>query len=108
MPMGVTEVHSFTPDIYIAPLQETYSEALSVQLQSKRNDPFDPGMHHDSKSNARVTQVVTYYSNTVGLGINRIFRIFQRNYQLNQVCTSWITLLINIYMLEINGKLQHV
>ena len=25
------------PDIYIAPLQETYSEALSVQLRSKRN-----------------------------------------------------------------------
>ena len=29
--------HSFIPDIYIAPLQETYSEALSVQLRSKRN-----------------------------------------------------------------------
>jgi len=28
--------HSFIPDIYIAPLQETYSEALSVQLRSKR------------------------------------------------------------------------
>jgi len=24
--------HSFIPDIYIAPLQETYSEAVSVQL----------------------------------------------------------------------------
>src|SRR6218665_3776546 len=30
-------VHSFIPDIYIAPLQETYSEALSVQLWPKRN-----------------------------------------------------------------------
>src|SRR6218665_1438919 len=30
-------IHSFIPDIYIAPLQETYSEALSVQLWSKRN-----------------------------------------------------------------------
>src|SRR6218665_2788377 len=30
-------IHSFIPDIYIAPLQETYSEALSVQLRSKRN-----------------------------------------------------------------------
>jgi len=29
--------HSFIPDIYIAPLQETDSEALSVQLRSKRN-----------------------------------------------------------------------
>src|SRR6218665_3409242 len=29
--------NSFIPDIYIAPLQETYSEALSVQLRSKRN-----------------------------------------------------------------------
>src|SRR6218665_359913 len=29
--------HSFIPDIYIAPLQETYSEALSIQLRSKRN-----------------------------------------------------------------------
>ena len=33
----VFSVHSFLPDIYIAPLQETYSEALSVQLRSKRN-----------------------------------------------------------------------
>ena len=32
-----TFVHSFIPDIYIAPLQETYSEALSVPLRSKRN-----------------------------------------------------------------------
>jgi len=30
-------IHSFIPDIYIAPLQETYSEALSFQLRSKRN-----------------------------------------------------------------------
>src|SRR6218665_2265040 len=30
-------IHSFIPDIYIALLQETYSEALSVQLRSKRN-----------------------------------------------------------------------
>src|SRR6218665_1672840 len=30
-------IHSFIQDIYIAPLQETYSEALSVQLRSKRN-----------------------------------------------------------------------
>src|SRR6218665_1732569 len=30
-------LHSFIPDIYIAPFQETYSEALSVQLRSKRN-----------------------------------------------------------------------
>src|SRR6218665_1117621 len=29
--------NSFIPDIYTAPLQETYSEALSVQLRSKRN-----------------------------------------------------------------------
>src|SRR6218665_47699 len=29
--------YSFIPDIYIAPLQETYSEALSVQLQPKRD-----------------------------------------------------------------------
>ena len=34
---GITFIHSFIPDIYIAPLQETYSEALSVQLRSKRN-----------------------------------------------------------------------
>src|SRR6218665_693721 len=32
-----TFIHSFIPNIYIAPLQETYSEALSVQLRSKRN-----------------------------------------------------------------------
>jgi len=30
-------IHSFIPDIYIASLQETYSETLSVQLRSKRN-----------------------------------------------------------------------
>jgi len=30
-------IHSFIPDIYIAPLQETYSEALSVQIRPKRN-----------------------------------------------------------------------
>src|SRR6218665_2896562 len=30
-------IHSFIPDIYIAPLQETYLEALSVQLRPKRN-----------------------------------------------------------------------
>jgi len=30
-------IHSFIPDIYLAPLQETYSEALSVQLRPKRN-----------------------------------------------------------------------
>src|SRR6218665_2667933 len=29
--------HSFIPDIYIAPLQETYTELLSVQLWPKRN-----------------------------------------------------------------------
>src|SRR6218665_1749318 len=29
--------HSFIPDIYIAPLQGTYSEALSVQLLPKIN-----------------------------------------------------------------------
>src|SRR6218665_1233345 len=29
--------HSFIPDIYIAPLQETYTEPLSVQLRPKRN-----------------------------------------------------------------------
>jgi len=29
-------IHSFIPDIYITPLQETYSEALSVQLRPKR------------------------------------------------------------------------
>src|SRR6218665_730381 len=29
-------IHSFIPDIHIASLQETYSEALSVQLRSKR------------------------------------------------------------------------
>ena len=29
-------IHSFIPDIYIAPLQETYSEGLSVQLRPKR------------------------------------------------------------------------
>src|SRR6218665_1360665 len=28
--------HSFIPDIYIAPLQETYTEPLSVQLRPKR------------------------------------------------------------------------
>ena len=32
-----SSLHSFIPDIYIAPLQETYSEALSVQLRQKRN-----------------------------------------------------------------------
>jgi len=31
-------IHSFFLDIYIAPLQETYSEVLSVQLGPKRND----------------------------------------------------------------------
>jgi len=30
-------IHSFIPDIYIAPLQESYSGALSVQLRSNRN-----------------------------------------------------------------------
>ena len=30
-------IHSFIPDIYIALLQEIYSEALSVQLRPKRN-----------------------------------------------------------------------
>jgi len=30
-------IHSFIPDIYIAPLQETYSKALLVKLRSKRN-----------------------------------------------------------------------
>ena len=30
-------IHSFIQDIYIAPLQETYSEALLVQLRPKRN-----------------------------------------------------------------------
>jgi len=30
-------MYSFIPDIYIAPLQETYSEMLSVQLRPKRN-----------------------------------------------------------------------
>jgi|SRR6218665_1766591 len=30
-------IRSFIPDIYIAPLQETYSEALSVQQRSRRN-----------------------------------------------------------------------
>src|SRR6218665_1882151 len=29
--------HSFIPDIYIVPLQETYTELLSVQLRPKRN-----------------------------------------------------------------------
>src|SRR6218665_749351 len=29
--------HSFIPDIYIAPLQETYTEPLSFQLRPKRN-----------------------------------------------------------------------
>ena len=28
--LDMAMVHSFIPDIYIAPLQETYSEALSV------------------------------------------------------------------------------
>ena len=28
------DIHSFIPNIYIAPLQETYSEALSIQLRS--------------------------------------------------------------------------
>jgi len=35
--LSVMLIHSFIPDIYIAPLQETYSEALSVQLS----------VHHD-------------------------------------------------------------
>jgi len=35
--LWVSLIHSFIPDIYIAPLQETYSEALSVQLWSKRH-----------------------------------------------------------------------
>src|SRR6218665_3701176 len=30
-------LHSFIPDIYIAPLKDTYSEVLSVQLRPKRN-----------------------------------------------------------------------
>jgi len=30
-------LYSFIPDIYIAPLQETCSGVLSVQLRSKRN-----------------------------------------------------------------------
>jgi len=32
-----TKYTSFIPDIYIAPIQETYSEALSVQLRWKIN-----------------------------------------------------------------------
>ena len=34
---GCLFIHSFIPDIYIVPLQETYSEALSVQLWPNRN-----------------------------------------------------------------------
>jgi len=34
---ALTSFHSFIPDIYIAPLQVTYSEALSVQLRPNRN-----------------------------------------------------------------------
>jgi len=30
-------IRSVIPNIYIAPLQKTYSEALSVQLRPKRN-----------------------------------------------------------------------
>src|SRR6218665_309022 len=30
-------IHSFFLDIYIVPLQETYSEVFSVQLRTKRN-----------------------------------------------------------------------
>jgi len=33
----VSFIHSFIPDVYIVPLQETYSEALTVQLRPKRN-----------------------------------------------------------------------
>jgi len=33
---GNCYIHSFILDIYIAPLQETYSEAFSVQLWPKR------------------------------------------------------------------------
>ena len=36
-PNNYVIIHSFIPDIYIAPLQENYSEALSVRLRSKRN-----------------------------------------------------------------------
>src|SRR6218665_1974540 len=32
---GALNFHSFIPDIYIAPLKETYSELLSVQLLTK-------------------------------------------------------------------------
>src|SRR5688572_33429939 len=31
-------IHSFIPDIYIAPLQETYSEALPAQPRPNRKD----------------------------------------------------------------------
>ena len=33
-PLSRLFIHSFIPDIYIAPLQETYWEELSVQLKS--------------------------------------------------------------------------
>ena len=35
--LGWGLIHSFIPDIYIGLLKETYSEALSVQIRSKRN-----------------------------------------------------------------------
>ena len=61
-------MHSFIPDIYIAPLQETYSEALSVQLRSKRNvlrslqkeDTLFNTKHCDGWSLFQSPQVYTY------------------------------------------------
>jgi len=44
--------HSFIPDIYIAPLQETYPEVLSVQLQSKRSLQKEDTLFRGSKRGA--------------------------------------------------------
>src|SRR6218665_3723469 len=35
--LSIALFHSFISALYIAPLQETYSEALSIQLRSKRD-----------------------------------------------------------------------
>src|SRR6218665_466351 len=45
IPSFCTFIHSFILDIYIAPLQEAYSEALSVQLWSKRNKKLAERRH---------------------------------------------------------------
>src|SRR6218665_3820624 len=48
--------HSFISDIYIAPLQETYSEALSVQHMDTRNNTFSYEMGVGGSKVLRVSE----------------------------------------------------